>query len=561
MDKIESYLIGIGELLSRSRLVVPDHQRPYAWGVTEVEELFRDFSDAIKRSKSDEYFLGTIVLSRSGGDRKLIVDGQQRIATTTILIGAIRDYFFEKKDTQRAHGILNEYIAKSDIRTLQLTSYIHLAPEDRDFFSDLIVVDPTDEKRARVPSNTAQEKISNAVKAARDFVARIVDTTNDPDSALLDFIEFIKDKARVICVETTSEVNAFIVFEVLNDRGLDLTIADLIKSYLFRVAGDRLEEVSSSWSRMVTSITDSGGEADIRDFIRKAWIAQNGLIREKQLYERIKGEITTKDAAVKYAQKLTEYASVYAAMLNPSHDKWDLYEDTVAESLEIFEMTGVSQIRPLLMAVFDKFDASETNRSIPMLVSWTVRFLICGSGGSGTLETYYSERARDIASGAIKGASPLYEAMKSVLPDDATFERRFAEVSVSKGPIAKWYLRVLEQQATGNSDTIVNPNNDKVNLEHVLPQTFNASNWPGVTEEEHKKLVKRLGNLALVNKRINSRIGNSGFEQKKEALRASKITLTSAIAENTHWTRAEVEKRQNQLAQLAVKAWKNTPAN
>jgi Protein of unknown function (DUF1524) len=163
-----------------------------------------------------------------------------------------------------------------------------------------------------------------------------------------------------------------------------------------------------------------------------------------------------------------------------------------------------------------------------MVVAWTVRFLICGSGGSGTLETYYSERAKESVGRDDQNSFATVGAMKTVLPDDATFEDSFASATVSKSGLAKFYLRALEQQyAAGDTgELVVSPDSEKVNLEHILPQTYSAA-WNSVPADQHSSLVKRLGNLALLNKRMNSKAANSDFNTKKPYFAASKIKLTS----------------------------------
>src|ERR1700758_3466094 len=86
---------GIGSMLAHSRLTVPLNQREYAWEEEQVTALLQDFANA--RAKNSTYFLGTIVLTH-GKELPEVSDGQQRLATTTILLAAIRDYFFSKRD-------------------------------------------------------------------------------------------------------------------------------------------------------------------------------------------------------------------------------------------------------------------------------------------------------------------------------------------------------------------------------------------------------------------------------------------------------------------------------
>ena len=108
VEGIRIQLEGIGHLLQDSRLAVPPYQRSYAWAEKNITQLFRDLSTALVEQEQ-EYFLGSIVLIDSPGDRPFVVDGQQRLATITILLAAIRDYFDEKGD-QRSQNIERDYL-------------------------------------------------------------------------------------------------------------------------------------------------------------------------------------------------------------------------------------------------------------------------------------------------------------------------------------------------------------------------------------------------------------------------------------------------------------------
>jgi hypothetical protein len=562
MEKmIHADLIGIGKLLKNSRFAVPPHQRPYAWQEEQVRELYRDISDAKNRT-TEEYFLGTIVLANGPEGRQSIIDGQQRLVTVSVLIAAIRDYFAKDGQTQRAEDIGREYLSKRDIRTQEETAHLFLIPEDRDFFVKQIVCFPDHPDRQVQASTQAQVRIANAIQIAATFVSNLTATTHAPDDALLDLLEFIETKALLISVVVGDEANAFVIFEVLNDRGLDLSVADLLKNYVFRQAGDRLSEAQAAWQSMTTAITEVGEEPDVKVFIRQAWISKNGLTREKVLYDAIKRQITSKAKVIEYVKDLAELATTYVALRNPSHDRWKPYGDMVIDCLEVLDMVGVTQIRPLLLAIFKYFPEAEVKKALPMVVAWTVRFLICGSGGSGTLETYYSERAKEVSAGSIRTALKLWNAMKIVLPDDAVFQDSFASATISKGAIAKFYLRTLEQQLVtpGSEELVVSPDSEKVNLEHILPQTYSSA-WSNVPADQHSSLVKRLGNLALLNKRMNLKAANSNFATKKPFFAVSKIKLTSSLADLEDWTSVEIEQRQRMLAELAVKAWPNKPSS
>src|SRR3954454_16863794 len=111
VEPIKSQLIGIGLLLKQQRLMVPPYQRPYAWERPQVLELFKDIWDAQRRNKLEEYFLGTVVLTKDQDGISNIVDGQQRIVTTAILIAAFRNYFDSIGDSKRANMLTLDYLS------------------------------------------------------------------------------------------------------------------------------------------------------------------------------------------------------------------------------------------------------------------------------------------------------------------------------------------------------------------------------------------------------------------------------------------------------------------
>lgn len=89
---------GIGSVLAQNRLVVPLNQREYSWEEDHVKELFQDFSSALA-VKQGAYFLGTLVFTKGANDHPEVSDGQQRLATTTILLAAVRDFFRRRRMT------------------------------------------------------------------------------------------------------------------------------------------------------------------------------------------------------------------------------------------------------------------------------------------------------------------------------------------------------------------------------------------------------------------------------------------------------------------------------
>lgn len=567
IEKLDARLDGIGHLLSDRYIQVPPYQRAYSWTDEQVEDLLKDLSDAI-RERSAEYFLGTVVLTTNKDGPHAVIDGQQRLATASIMICAIRNYFYSVGDAQRGDSLHSEFLSRVDRRDLAEVPHLKLMPGDNVFYERAILAKPTGDAKAgggKVVQKTlppSQARLESAFKIATRYVRQLADQTKEPTKVLLDWIEFLEKKGKVIVVEVNDEASAYTIFEVLNDRGLDLSVADLLKNYLFRAAEDRVTEVQQSWTSMAGRLESSGAEEkELRNFIRHAWSSEYGLTREKDLYEVIRKRVDSKQRAVDFADGLNKAALIYLALDNPSDEFWKQYGPQARESIEALQILKAVQIRPLLLAIIRKFEVAEVRKALPMLVCWTVRFTITGKLGSGPLEQGYSDRAKEVSAGSITTAKQLFDASKGLQVGDADFEQAFAVARVSQHYLARFYLRVLEKQngAKDDGELIVNPNEDAVNLEHIMPQSRDPHWTASVTAEQHAAFVKRLGNLALLDKVLNGQSGNLPFVEKVASLKVSKIVLTSQVAAYQAWTSVEIDARQKFLAGLAVKAWPMAP--
>ncbi|MDH4081165.1 MAG: DUF262 domain-containing HNH endonuclease family protein [Nitrospira sp.] len=562
IERLDARLDGIGHVLSDRTIIVPPYQRPYSWTDEHITDLLRDLSDAI-RYKDTEYFLGTVVFTKNNEGAHFVIDGQQRLATVSIIICAIRNYFDCVNDKERADGIHQGYLARKELRGLTETAHLKLIAADNVFYEKEVLGRSAKTKSStRKKMNPASHtRLENALRLATEHVNSIAKQTQEPAQVLLDWVEYIRDKAKVIVVEVNDEAGAYTIFEVLNDRGLDLSVSDLLKNFVFRIAEDKVGESQEHWTTMTAVLEASGAEEkDLRTFIRHVWASQYGLTREKELYDSIRKTITSKQRAVDFAKELSEQAAVYAGLANPSDEFWKHYGATVRQSIEALGILKAIQIRPLVLAILKRFNDKEVNRALPMLVCWTVRFLVVGKVGSGPLENGYSERAKEVSAGTIKTAKSLFTASMSFLASDDEFEQAFKTARVSANYLGRYYFRALEQTATSAStrELVINPSEESVTLEHIMPQA-REPHWKHITAEQHKAYLKRIGNLALLDKDLNEYSGNLSFGEKKKALSKSQITLTQEIAESATWDVKAIDARQVRLAKLAVSTWPLKP--
>ena len=378
LEEIKIDLKGIGDILKNNNLSVPKYQRSYAWRDQNVVDLLQDITTAIKEG-ANEYFLGSVVISQKDIDRPELVDGQQRLATVTILLAAIRDYFYNKNDETRSHSIENDYLVETDLGTLERIPKLELNEADNDFFRKRILSLPGSETRDIAPSKESHKRIEKALQLSSSHVSKLAAIYNDPTSQLVQLVGYVKDSAKVILVRVPDDANAFTIFETLNDRGLPLAISDLLKNYLFHLSAERLDEVQQRWVSMLGALEAVDSEDMVVTYIRQFWSSKFGLVRERDLYKNIKSKITSKQQAIDLSTELNTNARYYAAILNSTHELWNDYGSTAREHMTTLNELGMIQLRPLLLAILKKFTVPEVKKSMRLLLSWSVRFLIYGA--------------------------------------------------------------------------------------------------------------------------------------------------------------------------------------
>jgi hypothetical protein len=552
-DTIEFEHKGIGAVVGQNRLCVPLNQREYAWEEEHVQELFSDFAGAIENDRPT-YFLGTIVLT-SGEHEPEVSDGQQRLATTTILLSAMRDYLKSMKDYARATSIEQDFLKTTDFETTDTVPRLRLNVDDNEFFKRYVV----EGDHSIAPTRESHKRIKTACDLAGKHIQVILEPHQKAaakTATLQRWVKFIRDGAQVVVLRVPDHLNAFVMFETLNDRGLKASQADLIKNYLLRLCGEQhISEGQQKWAKMI-AVLESIGHGDITvTYIHHLLITKQGPTKEREVLDRVRTLVNSRSKALQFLEEAAESADDYAALFNPLATKWNEYGTVTRKHLATINRDlRVEQIRPLMFAVARHFSVNEGKKAFRLFVYWSVRFLIVGGRG-GLLDRNYSVRAHEVVKQTIKNAAQLTSAF-DIVPSDVLFETAFSEVRISQDFIARYLLRALELKAKGDSEpeNIPNDEENEINVEHILPERP-GNNWTNIDPEMASALYKRLGNLALMQASKNSLIGNSAFSEKRKILKESSFVLTSEVAKESKWEGKQIKERQARLAKLAVMTW------
>lgn len=544
--------LGLASVLRQNLLRVPPNQREYSWTDKEVKQLFQDYAQALNEDGS--YFLGTVVTIPS--DDLEVVDGQQRLATTAILLAAIRDYLQGQGEDILVESITNEFLTGIDRKSRQRVAKLRLNVDDAEFFESLVTAGS--DGVLPVAPRDSHKLMLIAYQEAQKQVRRIVSPLEESahGDLLETWVTFLEKRALVVLLRVPTEADAYRMFETLNDRGLRTSQADLIKNYLFGRAGDRIGEVQSRWSYMRGAL-ESSDEDDITiNFLRHALIVQRGHTREADVYKRVRDIAKGEQSAVQFASVLENLATAYVATLNPEHERWNSYPRQVRRAIEVFNLFNVRPLRPLVLAIATKFDETETAAAFQFLISLAVRLIIASSTRSGSVEEPLANAANKVYEGDITTTPGIKAALADITPSDALFQQACATAKVSAARLARYYLRSLEMAAKDEDAPWFIPQDDQsvINLEHVLPRKPEG-NWPNFTEDDVRTKATRLGNLALMRATNNSDLKSASFADKKPVYADSPYTLTAQIAEAEDWTPEMIDQRQGQLGELAVKAW------
>lgn len=512
--------LGIGVVLESGNLKIPVNQRSYAWEKENVEEYFTDLASAIKEG-DESYFFGTIVLVEANNDRTLIADGQQRLATTSIALARIRDILNSLGATEDANSINTSFLKKYDRKTKSEEFNLQMNSTDNEFFYNTVIQNDwiknppihsefkfTSNERLFVASEVALKRLRTRIDGYNTNLA--IDTLNE-------WADFLEEKAQVVKVTVSDEVGAFRMFETLNDRGLRASQIDILKNYFFsKVKPNELSQVQSQWNEIYGIISEYFNSPDERmlKFLKHFWIMKNGLVKDRELANKIKSKITNGKKSIEFISDARNAVSDYVAIFNSNHDKWKDFPADTRKDLDVLsQIISVEQIVPLIFASANNFSKTELSKSLRLFVVWSVRLMVGNTGKAGRLDKQYADLAHNVGQKNATLARELRDALKNKVPSDPVFKRNFEQAKVSNPKLARYYLISLETHMHPNTGELV-PAEDvlKVNWEHILPKNYTKA--LGVSYAEHADLLSRIGNQTVMKTKWNQDEGDAPFREK-----------------------------------------------
>lgn len=554
---IETEMLPVSKYLATSKILrVPEFQRSYAWSEDEVSQLWDDVVEAIDNAKA-EYFIGPIVV-KNNNEFLEVIDGQQRLTTALILISIIRRIFRFNGDNERADWFRNEFYGKQDVITLKTSEKFFMNEENNQTFRDYVIADATKEKISSTQKNYLKKNSNYLLLQSILTLWELVDEhIGDKTEKLLELHNYLYDKVKILVLTVQDEADAYVIFETLNDRGKTLDTMDLLKNHLFSKSKSYLPEVKEKWG----AIKEKLHEIDPKNrFLSHFWSSKYGRSSKTGLFRTIRDQIDSANAAVNFANELANSAKVYSALQNPESPFWDEHNAKTKKYILSLRVLDSQQSLPVLMAASEKYTPIEFSKLAWLMVVMAVRYNLICEGRTGVSSNYYSEIPKKIRAGDYTKASHAFNHLKPIYPSDDEFYNSFIAKSLSDTKRARYLLIEIENHVSGQ-EKVVNSDPEKVNLEHVMPKKVNQ-HWneecTGVPSDSRSYYINSLGNMALVSKEKNRRVGSKSFDEKKKELFSlqTEFKFTHNIASLNEWTKENIEKRQEQLATVAVSVWK-----
>ena len=301
----EAPTTSVGRLLMENRFFVPTHQRDYRWDQDRVKKLLDDITEAMDRNDRF-YFVGLMVFMHSADGRLRVLDGQQRLATTIILLSAIRAWFaVSEGGSTTVTSIQSDFIGRSEYGSTVMSPKLSLNLNNDQRFQKYVVngspLTEVRKERAALNKNAPNFDLLDAIDyihARIEKIASELGSTENTKDYLIKLILFIKDSVIAVRLTVPNEANAFRVFETLNDRGLDLSAADLLKNYLFGLAYDispqLLQQIEHRWSQLTHELT----EVNEAEFLKVYWTSRHGRTQLDDIFEDARKRVKSGDEAV-----------------------------------------------------------------------------------------------------------------------------------------------------------------------------------------------------------------------------------------------------------------------
>ncbi len=538
------------------QFVIPIYQRLYGWKKEQCEQLWDDIIKIGGNDKANGHFIGPILYVLDGTystshNELLIIDGQQRLTTITLLFIALRDHlsdedeFLEKFSHQK---IQNRYLINSDEKGDKKFKLI-LSEPDRDTLLSLI------DKDRRKPSELSL-KIMENFKLFEEWIRKNTDKLETIFKGL--------DKLMVVEISLErGKDNPHLIFESMNSTGKDLTQTDLIRNYILMGLEPEEQKIfyEKYWRAMEEGFEQSEREELFNKFVRHyITIKTREIPKINKVYEDFKRYQQERGIETEaLLQDLQKYCGYFCRIVFKKEADKDLNK-----ALSFLVDLEMDVIYPLLLELYSDYKGGVLSNQdfisiIYLTESYLVRRKVCGLGTNGLNKIFASFTKHIQKNEYFESLEVHFGSLtkEQRFPGDDEFKNSFTTkelCSSNKTEKARYYLERLE-----NFDTKEPVNTEECTTEHIMPKKLDEK-WKKDLGQDHERIhtqyLNTIGNLTLTG--YNSEYSNRSFQEKRDmekGFKQSPLKLNQSLKDLESFGEKEIEKRANDLADWALKIW------
>lgn len=557
----------LNKLLNTSRqFIVPIFQRNYSWQKSQYEQLWFDILRASKFKEKQNHFIGSIVYIDMGTpagrpQQLLLIDGQQRLTTISILLCAIKDYVqkfnLETKLINLAK-IKNQFLYNSD--EIDEDRYkLLLNVQDKETYIKLI--DNT--------IFTVNKPATNIIKCYEFFYERIEDFIKQHGQIDEIYAGIFKLSLVSISLDKDSD-NPQMIFESMNSTGKDLSQTDLLCNYLLMdlTPEKQTRLYKTYWKSMEELFGEDIYKNDvnkfdyfIRDFLTLK--RDTGYIcKINNVYENFKRYYLDNNCE-KFAvlKDLFTYAKYYACidLLQENDDELKLY-------WQEFKKLDSHVVYPFLLKLYDDYSRQilikeDFKKILQVVISYLWRRAICEiptNSLSKTFATLYQAVDKDDYVNSVIKAFVFKSSYKR-FPSDYEVREKLQTKDIYHFRLRKYLLEALENYYHKEP---IDLNTANYTIEHIMPQNIEHNlSWQQMLGEDwqevHSLYLHTLGNLTITG--YNAEMSNKSFWEKvngESGFKHSHLKLNESIAQCDVWNKKAIQRRTNILTDIILKIWK-----
>lgn len=557
----------LNKLLNTSRqFIVPIFQRNYSWQKSQYEQLWFDILRASKFKEKQNHFIGSIVYIDMGTpagrpQQLLLIDGQQRLTTISILLCAIKDYVqkfnLETKLINLAK-IKNQFLYNSD--EIDEDRYkLLLNVQDKETYIKLI--DNT--------IFTVNKPATNIIKCYEFFYERIEDFIKQHGQIDEIYAGIFKLSLVSISLDKDSD-NPQMIFESMNSTGKDLSQTDLLRNYLLMdlTPEKQTRLYKTYWKPMEELFGEDIYKNDvnkfdyfIRDFLTLK--SDTGYIcKINNVYENFKRYYLDNNCE-KFAvlKDLFTYAKYYACidLLQENDDELKLY-------WQEFKKLDSHVVYPFLLKLYDDYNRQilikeDFKKILQVVISYLWRRAICEIPTNSLSKTfatlYQAVDKEDYVNSVIKAF--VFKSSYKRFPSDYEVREKLQTKDIYHFRLRKYLLEALENYYHKEP---IDLNTANYTIEHIMPQNIEHNlSWQQMLGEDwqevHSLYLHTLGNLTITG--YNAEMSNKSFWEKvngESGFKHSHLKLNESIAQCDVWNKKAIQRRINILTDIILKIWK-----